>query len=211
MDMDSIDLASLEADPYAEHVSGDILPPEPAPDPQYDEATEYGAERRKLIRKISQYLSTFPEKLKDYQRANLEKLSTEELQKMLEELDYVLGCRNTIGVATQAFIQGVSAAEYVACNFTPIRAQGFAQACLDQELLDDVKLVMLQNMDNVSTKPEQRIAYRLVSTLLLVHVGNTQRDKISAAPMEEEQPDPNKISATKTVKLEKLQEKYGDL
>ena len=106
----------------------------------------FGIERRRKILVLQFYLNEFPKKLKVYQELQLETLSNDELDKIRQEFDFVIGCKNTVNISVKALKQSIFTLEEVCCKFTPLKVKGLTGICDDPELLDDVKHWALQNM-----------------------------------------------------------------
>lgn len=194
----------------------------PEPEPEYEmemehqavEIEKFSIERRNLILLLEQYMEHFSHKLKKFSKINLEHLNISELEKLKDEMDFVLGCRSSVNTGVQAFATGLQALEYVAVNYTPLKLEGLSQLSTDPDVIDDVKLIMLQNTTIIKTKPEHRLLYKLISTSLLLHNLNSSREALAQAQETqtlETQSKEKKLSGAKITKLEKLEKKYMDL
>ena len=89
-----------------------------------------------------------------------------------------------------------------------------SQITTDPELIDDIKLLMLQNTTIIKTKPEHSIMYKLLTTSLLLHSANSTREALIQAQETqnlETQTKEKKLSGQNITKLEKLEKKYMDL
>ena len=158
-------------------------------------------ERRKLIILLQYYLVEFPEKLKDFKNKSLENMEYDELINLKQDFDIILSHKNTVGISENIFLKGVSILEYISVNYTPLKLEGYTQMCNDRELLDDVKLVILQNMNLISTKPEQRIIFKMATNMLLLHNINSQKQDNHIIDNN------NKLN----ININNINEKYKDL
>ena len=217
---DQIDFSGIQCQEEEEQEQEEYFP-EPEPEPQYEmemsqapDIEKFSIERRNLILLLEQYLEHFSHKLKKFNKLNFENLNISELEKLKDEMDFVLGCRSSVNTGVQAFAQGVIAIEYFACNYTPLKLEGLSQITSDPDLIDDIKLLMLQNTTIIKTKPEHRIMYKLLTTSLLLHSANSTRETLAQAQETqnlETQTKEKKLSGQKITKLEKLEKRYCDL
>lgn len=187
---ETIDLSSIQVeDEFEEDLPADDqiqeIPEESAPDAVEsveESKPEYGYERRKKILILQMYLNEFPEKLKDYKNHDFESMTSEELDKIREEMDFILGCRSTTNVGVNMFLQSVAVFESLATQFTPLNVSGLAEmSAQDKELIQDVKHVCLKNMDFIQTEPEARVAFKLLQNAFVLNTLNKQQEKIKAA------------------------------
>ena len=152
-------------------------------------------DRRRQILILQLYINEFPEKLKAFKSTNFEKMSDDELKATKSEFDFIISSKTNIGTTQYAFIQGIHLLENVCVTLTPLKIQGLANMVDDQDYRDDVKALCLKHMGFIKTEPEQRIAFKLLSSALLLHQINSNN--------------PNIIN--KSAKLSEINNKYTDL
>jgi hypothetical protein len=169
-----------------------------------------GVEKRRKILTIQMWLNEFQEsgKLKRYEKFNLENLSMLELERMLEEMDFVIGVKNNIGNVGALVTHSIQGLEVALCTFTPIKAKGLAAATTTPAMIDDVKHMCLKRISMLNTSPEMRIAFTLTTAILQLHLQNTKMEELRSPSEPHQKPI---ISATKTVALENLGAAFGDL
>jgi len=135
--------------------------------------TEASIDRRRIILILQFYINEFPEKLNSYKGTNFEKLSNEKLNSLKNEFDFIIGAKCNIKSTQYAFIQGVSMLELVCKNFTPLKVDGLTNIVNDSEFQDDVKHLALKYMTIIKTEPEHRVAYKILSNMMLLHQFNS--------------------------------------
>ena len=216
---DQIDFSGIQCQEEGEQEQEEYFP-EPEPEPQYEmemsqapDIEKFSIERRNLILLLEQYLEHFSHKLKKFTKINFESLNISELEKLKDEMDFTLGCRSSVNTGVQAFATGLQAVEYVACSYTPLKLEGLSQLLTDPDVIDDVKLIMLQNTTIIKTKPEHRLLYKIISTALLLHNINSYKEELAKETqnLTQNNSGEKKLSGAKITKLEKLQAKYADL
>ena len=186
MSRERVDLSALMCDIVQET---DDAPPAPEPEPEWsmpepdpvaDE--KYGQDRRGRILMIQIYLNTFPEKLSQYKKTDLESLSNDELAKLLEEMQYMLDNKGNVSAAVRGMIMGLGALENITVMFTPAKIGGLTQTISsDQDAVDDMKAIALKHVSMVHVEPEIRLAMRVISSALMLHTINSQKE--AAAPV----------------------------
>jgi hypothetical protein len=134
---------------------------------------KYTIDRRRKILILQFYINEFPRKLAMYVEHDLEQMTNEELGKLRNEFDFIIGCKNTVNITTKAFQHSICALEGLCVNYTPLKVNGLSLMCNDEELMDDVKHWALQNMSMIRTKPEHRILFKVVSTMSALHTLNS--------------------------------------
>lgn len=134
-------------------------------------------DRRRTILILQMYINEFPDKLKTFKNTNFEKKKDEELKKLKNEFDFIIGCKNNIKSAEYCCIRGVNLLEVICCNYTPIQCQGLSTAVNDEDFRDDVKHLCLKYMSLIKTEPEHRIAYKIASNMLLLHQVNSIKNQ----------------------------------
>ena len=110
-----IDFSAIQCQEEGEQEQEEYFP-EPEPEPQYEmemsqapDIEKFSIERRNLILLLEQYLEHFSHKLKKFTKINFENLNISELEKLKDEMDFVLGCRSSVNTGVQAFAQRVIA------------------------------------------------------------------------------------------------------
>lgn len=184
--MEEVNLETIETTYNEEQEIDDIEEPQQnynayEPEEEYEQYEEeepeeeerFGIDRRRKILLLQFYLNEFPKKLKGYRRQNLEELSNDELDKLKDEFDFVIGCNTTTNTTVTAFKKSIEVLEHIGCNYTPLKIQGLSMINQDKELMDDVRHWALQNMDMIQTKPEHRIMYKVLSSAMALHNINT--------------------------------------
>jgi hypothetical protein len=63
--------------------------------------------------------------------------------------------------------------ELVCKNFTPLKVDGLTNIVNDSEFQDDVKHLALKYMTIIKTEPEHRVAYKILSNMMLLHQFNS--------------------------------------
>jgi hypothetical protein len=149
------------------------------------------------------YVLEFPEKLKAYKGTNFEKYKDDELQNLKNEFDFIIGAKCNVKSTQYAFIQGVQLLETLCVTCTPLKIKGLSNVVVDNDFQDDVKHMALKYMTLVKTEPEARIAYKILSSMLLLHQVNTVKQDGS---VKEEVPKP--LDETK---VNGINSKYSDL
>lgn len=133
--------------------------------------------RRSLILLMQMYINEFP-KLKKYKNTNFEKKTLDELLDLRKEFDATLSCRSTVKAGVNIAITVIQTLEYVLCNFTPIQAQGLSNVINDPDVIEDIKILVLKHMPLISSEPEQRILFKLITTTMQLHAINTYNQEI---------------------------------
>jgi len=199
-----MDLSSIE---YNEDTQVDVIKPAYDEQPQEPKKdvdnyeSNFGQDRRRQILLLKMYINEFPTQLSAYKDIDLESLRNDDLSNLKDEIDFLLGCKNTVQAGQQAFIQAVSVFEELTKNFTPLKTEGFTKACMTPQIMDDVKHVCIKRMDLIKTEPETRLAYGLITNLLLIHNLNSQNEQHTQ--IQNQSPPPNEIN--------KINEQFSDL
>ena len=132
-------------------------------------------DRSRLILIMKFYLLEFPKKLEEFHTTDFESMTEEELTKLREVFDYIIGSRSNIRGSQVMFMEGVGLLEHCLANYTPIRAEGLKKLCDDKEMREDIAHLCLKHMALIKTEPHQRIAFKLFSNLLVVHQINSAK------------------------------------
>lgn len=218
--MQTIDLSSIKVDNESSITNNDkqqIIAPEnkklptTSPDivPHIENITHFNPiERRRNILLLQMYENEFAEKLKAFRGTNYEKLSDNELISLKNEYDYVIGAKSNVKVAQNVFIKGVHILEHVCKHYTPINVNGLSNLLSnDDELQEDIKHMALKYMNLVKTEPEQRVAYKIITSMILLNQINsasnsgieiTQQNKIPSNSNPDTKIDISKIEQINT-------------
>ena len=176
-----INLASIENNEQSNEVDNDIIQ-EPYMDISEEDIEEpkneelFTIERRRKILILQFYLNEFAHKLTVYKDIDFEGLSGEELDKIKNEFDFIIGTKNTVNISVKAFQQSIYTLEHICCLYTPLKIKGLSNINNDPELIEDIKHLCLQNMALIKTKPEHRILFKVISTMTALHSYNTLND-----------------------------------
>lgn len=152
-----------------------IRRPEPEPEPEPDASEKFGQDRRRMILIIQMYLNEIPHKLSKYKDVNLEKLSNKELEKLREEIEYVLvGAGQNVKVGVMATIRGIQIFEEVVTGATKgkVNIRGLANSLCDQDSIDDIKCILIKHMDKIQMEPEYRLGMRIIANAGVIYGNN---------------------------------------
>lgn len=144
-----------------------------------EESTMLGIDRRRKILILQFYLNEFPQKLAVYRDFDFETLSDSDLERIREEFDFIIGTKNTVNISVRAFQHSIIMLEDFCTSFTPLKVHGLKNINQDPELMEDVKLLSLQNMALIKTKPEHRILFKVISTMGVLHNFNSSQENIT--------------------------------
>lgn len=126
-------------------------------------------DKRRVILLLQFYLVEFPDELKSFKKVNMEKKTHAELLDIKTEMDFVLGNNSNIKKAVEMFRLGIQTIEVLALNFTPFNITGLSSVCNDPETIKDIKLIALKHSKFIQTEPEARLAWKLVTTCLILN------------------------------------------
>lgn len=187
--MSEIDVTDLMNNEVEESSEEEMQPEQEDMQP---EDPELGEIRAKKILKLQFYLQEFPDKLSGYTGIPLHELNIAQLDGLQKEFTTVVSCQSNVNFALQTFSQTVVFSEILLCNYTPIKAKGLSNILKDKALIDDVKAWTLENIDIVETKPEYRIACKILSSIMVLHQANTQlEEKEKEAAFKAQEPERN--------------------
>jgi hypothetical protein len=142
----------------------------PAP---VEETAEQDQNQRELATQIRQCFEEFPEKLAALKKTKLEGKSIAELQKIWDEINYIMGAKQNLKLAIGGAIMTVKAVEDLVSQFTPLKIQGLHQICNDPDVLDDLKFCLIKSTGKMSTTPEQRLGMRFLVSAYALHRMNS--------------------------------------
>ncbi len=136
--------------------------------------------KRRMILIIQMYINEFGDKLKkSFGKTNLEKKSYEELMDIKKEMDFTISNSSTIKASQQLVYTGLQSLEYVCHNFTPIKCEGMSAAIInDENSQNDIKHLCLKHCMLVSSEPEARLLFKVLSTMLMMHQVNSYKEEI---------------------------------
>jgi hypothetical protein len=84
---------------------------------------------------------------------------------------------------------GLNALENIATTFTPAKINGLTQTIsADKDAMDDMKAIALKHADMVAVEPEVRLGMRILSSALMLHAVNSQREAVVAAKAPPQEP-----------------------
>lgn len=163
-----------EPEPKLEAIRPAEPAPAPAPEPEPDASEKFGQERRRMILFIQMYLNEIPHKLTKYKNINLEKLSNKELEKLREEIEYVVGAGQNVKFGVMATIRGIQMFEEVVTGATKNRVniRGLANSLCDQDSIDDIKCILIKHMDKIQMEPEYRLGLRIIANAGVIYTNN---------------------------------------
>ena len=195
------DLTKLQREDNIEGDNSEVpdqLPQQTAQTLNIPTVVEDPIEKRKVILKVRRWLLEFEKHLGDFTNRDLEALSIEQLDILLREIKFTVSCRNVNTMSIRAFKTMIVNIEYFCCTHTQIRCAGLSKLNEDEDLLDCVKEFSLENMELFYTKPQYRILYAVVSSIMTLHIVNSTREKEQLALQAQQ--------AKKEVDLEKVKE-----
>lgn len=167
--------------------------------PQKEKPTdEEIKKRRTLILVLQMYVNEFP-KLKKYKNTNFDKKTMDELMDMRKEFDATLSCRSNVNAGVQIAVSVIQTLEYVLCSFTPIQAQGLSNIVNDPDVVEDIKILVLKHLPLISSEPEQRLLFKLITTTMQLHAINTYNESIK------------QVNNEKLEKVEIINDNFKDL
>jgi hypothetical protein len=155
-------------------------------------------ERRRLILMLEFYVLEFPDKLSAFKKTDFNNLDEKQLKELKSEFDFIIGAKCNVKSTQYLVLQGVYLIETVSKSFIGLNVNGLTNSVNDNEFMDDVKHLALKYMSLVKTEPEHRIAYKILSNMLLLH-------QINSASIG------NVDLKTKTDELSKLNKKYDGI
>lgn len=181
---DKIDLSSIKFNPKTEQKAViKPLPKEKALKIQKPSRTkpeklidEEIINKRRQILMIQFYVNEFPDKLQQFKKMKLEKKSIDELNDLKKEIDFIISNKSNVRAGVQLITTGIQTLEFFMLNFTPINAKGLSNICNDKETMDDIKHLALKHCQLISSEPESRLMYKILTTTLLLHNINTNID-----------------------------------
>lgn len=140
------------------------------------------------------YVLEFPDTLTKYKDVNFSRKTIEELREIKDRMDAIIGSKTSLRQTQQLIRSGIQMLEFAAVYATPIKCAGLTNSMMkDPEVIDDIKHIALKRMSMVSVDPEMRLAYKLVSNMMILHN--------SAEP----------IKQVKKEALDKVNSKYTDI
>lgn len=158
--------------------------------------------RRNLLSKYRTYVTRYRSKLeelgaKDLLELDVNEASDEQLTEACEEIRMMLVNNGTVDGTKQMAVMALHAVENIACNFTPLKIQGYTNALTANEsFMMALELELIDCTHAIRMTPRQQIVLTMASTALTLHITNS-----SASPSPP-------ISIEQAQAVEK---KYGDL
>lgn len=177
---------------------------------------EMTMKKAKVLRDIKRRLMTFPDKVEHLMLPMpLEYYSLEQLENYLNELRLTISNSNSTSQFLKMVLGAVSGFEAFVVSYTPLKLQGLSNVLAqDQDTEDILKEIYLDYIDESYQDPISRLAMKVMSTSLQVHVMNSMAEKqaavIAQAQRVAEKMKEDKLLEEKEVDSE-LIEKYSDL
>lgn len=126
--------------------------------------------KRHLIIKIQFALINFPDDLKAFKKIPFEKKSHDELKSILQEVHFTLNNSISVDSGVELLKKSILTLEYITCAFTPVNCSGLSNAlCNDPAVIKDMKHICVKNMGMVTTEPEARLLFRVLTSMLTLH------------------------------------------
>ena len=184
-----------------------MVPPPPPVETPMPQPTETVAENNKdLVVKLRLLFDTFPAKLKDIRpKKPLDKLSEDQLLELQKNINYQLGARTNVDAMAKSFPMILQVVEQLAAQFTPLRIQGTHLVCNDPDVQDMIKYTIIDCGLGISSTPQQKLVFKLLSTALQMHVMNTAIE--SMTPEQKA----NMAQAMNAAAAKPADDKYADL
>ncbi len=151
-------------------------------------------DKQRLIAILQLYLIEFKDRLAQFKKTNLQKMSLVELQDLRKQFDGLISSKSSLKQTQQMILTSIKMFETAATLFTPIKCQGLSSAIqMDQDAIDDIKHISLKHMSLVAVEPEYRLMHKIIGNVMLLH-------NLNSSGM-----------ASGNDKLVKVNEKYSDL
>jgi hypothetical protein len=147
--------------------------------------------RRKLIRKISAYVSVFKNECRDLDCKNLGKRSTNELYLLLEDVEFMVSTRRTLDKTRGVFVMGCIAGEEIG-QMLGLKLKGFAGKIVNEpEILSTWDELSIKYDSAIMTDPVHRLSLSLLMVAMATHKENSS---ISSAAVPASSAPPQKLS-----------------
>lgn len=144
------------------------------PNKDIKESQDAQIDKRRIILILQFYLLEFPDKLEAYKNIKFDKKSIEELSEIRAQMDGIISSKSNLKQTQMLVTSGIRMVEFATTYATPIKCEGLSSAMInDPDVIDDIKHIALKRMSCVSTEPEMRLAYKLVSNMMLMHNVNS--------------------------------------
>lgn len=194
--MDDVDLSPImvgyNADQIRNNAPVPITQPQTQPELPIEKSTkskpekptqpdENSAEIKELTTRIKLYFDCFAVKLKEIKpKKPIDKLSEEELRDLQSQIHYILGAKTNVEAMAKTFPLMLKAVEELAAQFTPLRIQGTHAVCFEPDVQDMIKYSIIDmGLAGVSSTPQQRLLFTLVSTAMRQHTLNSALESMT--------------------------------
>lgn len=138
------------------------------------ETEQQAMDKQRLIAILQIYLIDFNDRLGQFKKTNLQKMSFEELQDLRKVFDGIISSKSSLKQSQAMVLSGIRMLEECATKFTPIRCQGlYVALSKDPDTLDDIKHISLKRMGLVATEPEMRLLWTITQTIMGLHAINS--------------------------------------
>lgn len=135
-------------------------------------------EKIKLMTSIKSHIDTFPDKLKKFNKINLDKKNIEELTELLREMTFTITCKINLQNSTAIATTALNLFELMCVNYSPLKVEGLTVQMINNEaIMDDIKLLMLKRMDLSETTPELRLSFSMFSIMVALHAQNSMKEE----------------------------------
>jgi hypothetical protein len=132
--------------------------------------------RRQILVKIKKYKTTFPQITEDVDTTDARDLSLNELENMVEDIEFLVSVRQSAGAARQMFLSSMNVAETIGKPIG-LKLTGLTNVCAaNNDLLQIVDEVSIKYGDQVSIGPEVRLGLLLMQLVTAVHQHNKSGD-----------------------------------
>jgi len=173
-----------------------------------------GIERRKKIMRVKNWCAAFKDALGDFIKdKQLEKLSDEELEALLEECKFIVASKTTGIITDQTALSVVDWLEDGIKEHTSLKVAGpkisLKQLAASKDCTDLIKELSLEYADFIYQRPEYRMIFFLINGVYAIHKINeeamSQSQPAPAKPIESEEP----VAKKARIENEKGKDKDG--
>lgn len=145
-----------------------------------EDRQKYLIEKIKLKGKILRYKELFPHLLQNfnYRIEDLDKLETNELSYLLEEISIAVNTRNSSGLTKMLYFESLKVVE-VTSRLVGLKIDGLQAALKDSQAIHDcLNELSLKYENDMYMAPEVRLAYLTGSTILQLHKLNSTKSVV---------------------------------
>jgi hypothetical protein len=152
------------------------------------EAGEATSLRRELMRKLFRYRVTFKDELTDLDLEDLGSKSYEELKTLLDDTEFMVSTRRSMGASRQMFLAGTVMMEQIG-PYLGAELKGLTNVCANNpDLLTTVDEVAIKYEKQLVLDPVARLGILMGQLVLAVHTHNTRNGVSPAAQAPNEEP-----------------------